>query len=213
MLFNVNRIPWKNLQPGQEVTFGRYPQGAGNEVQPIAWQVLEVRDDRALLLSRYVLDAQPFYTEAGITRWIDATVRQWLQETFTPAAFTRQEQKLIWHPAPKADPNEDFLDWLRGEEERIDDPVFVLSQGEVLQYFPSENGLFCTGASAAMTPWAEANFPDVYQVDGKACWWLRNTFNQMPFAFIVSPVDSIGASMIDPHNCQGVRPALWVRLK
>ena len=34
------------LQPGSQVSFGRYPQGAKGEVQPIAWQVLEVKEDR-----------------------------------------------------------------------------------------------------------------------------------------------------------------------
>ena len=100
------------LQPGSQVSFGRYPQGARGEVQPIAWQVLEVKEDRALLLSRYVLDMQPFYSETGCVRWIDSTVCQWLRETFLPTAFSQKEQEEIYYPAPKADPNEDFLTWL-----------------------------------------------------------------------------------------------------
>lgn len=201
------------LQSGSQVSFGRYPQGAKGEVQPIAWQVLEVKEDRALLLSRYVLDMQPFYSEAGRVRWIDSTVCQWLRETFLPTAFTQEEQTEIYHPAPKQDPNEDFLTWLLfGGEERIDDPVFLLSAEEVKQYFPNENGLFCTGATAQMTPWVEANHPGIDQMNGNVCWWLRSSSNQSPFAFIVSPVDSIGASMIDPNNRQGVRPAIWVKI-
>ena len=86
------------LQPGNPVSFGRYPQGAKGEVQPIAWQVLEVREDRALLLSRYVLDMQPFYSETGCVRWIDSTVCQWLRETFLPTAFSQEEQAEIEQP-------------------------------------------------------------------------------------------------------------------
>lgn len=168
------------LQSGNPVFFGRYPQGAKGEVQPIAWQVLEVKEDRALLLSRYVLDMQPFYSEAGCVRWIDSTVCQWLRETFLPTAFSQEEQAEIYYPAPKADPNEE--------------------------------GMFCSGATAQMTPWVEANHPGIDQMNGNVCWWLRSSSHQSPFAFIVSPVDSIGGSMIDPDNRQGVRPAIWVKI-
>ena len=201
------------LQPGSQVSFGRYPQGARGEVQPIAWQVLEVKENRALLLSRYVLDMQPFYSEAGCVRWIDSTVCQWLRESFLPTAFTQEEQTEIYHPAPNQDPNEDFLTWLLfGGGERIDDPVFLLSTEEVKQYFPNENGRFCSGATAQMTPWVLANHPDIHERNQNVCWWLRSSSNQSPFAFIVSPVDSIGFSMIDPNNRQGVRPAIWVKI-
>ena len=201
------------LQRGNLISFGRYPQGAKGEVQPIQWQVLEVKEDRALLLSRYVLDMQPFYSEKGCVRWIDSTVCQWLRETFLPTAFSQEEQAEIFYPAPKQDPNEDFLTWLIfGGEERIDDPVFLLSTEEVKQYFPNENGLFCTGATAQMTPWVQVNHPELGERNQNVCWWLRSSSNQSSFAYIVSPVDSIGASMIDPNNRQGVRPAIWVKI-
>ena len=201
----------RQLQPGSPVFFGRYPQGAEGEVQPIEWQVLEVRENRALLLSRYVLDMQPFHSETGCVRWIDTTVCQWLRETFLPTAFSREEQAEIHHPDPKADPNEDFLTWLLlGGEERIDDPVFLLSTEEVGQYFPNDIGHYHTGSAARMTPWVGATYPDVSQVNGNVCWWLRSSSSQYPYASIVSPVDTLGASLVDPDNRQGVRPAIWV---
>ncbi|MGN1019616.1 MAG: DUF6273 domain-containing protein [Aristaeellaceae bacterium] len=203
----------RHLQPGNQVSFGRYPQGAMGEVQPIAWQVLDVREDRALLLSRYVLDMQPFHSEQRGVRWMDSAVRQWLQETFLPTAFSREEQAEICRTASEADPFDDFpTRMLSDGEEQTDDPVFLLSTEEVRQYFHNENELFCTDATAQMTPWVAASHPDVDEMDDNVCWWLRSRSGQRPFAFIVSPVDSIGVSMISPDNCQGVRPALWVRI-
>ncbi|MDY5986458.1 MAG: DUF6273 domain-containing protein, partial [Lachnoclostridium sp.] len=58
----------------------------------------------------------------------------------------------------------------------------------------------------------QANHPDLGERNHNVCWWLRSSSNQSPFAYIVSPVDSIGFSMIDPNNLQGVRPAIWVKI-
>lgn len=88
--------------------------------------------------------------------------------------------------------------------------AFLLSKADIAHDFPGEDELFCTGASAAMTAWAEANHPDVDEMDGNVCRWLRSSMNQNPFAMIVSPVDSIGVSMVYPNNLRGVRPAMWV---
>lgn len=101
---------------------------------------------------------------------------------------------------------------LFGGEERIDDPVFLLSTEEVKQYFPNENDLFCSGATAPMTPWVQVNHPDLGESNHNVFWWLRSSSNQSPFAYILSPVDSIGLSRIAPDNRQGVRPAIWVKI-
>lgn len=54
---------------GNYMTFGIYPQTkAGDDKIPIEWLVLDREGDKALLLSRYGLDAQPYnesYTSHG----------------------------------------------------------------------------------------------------------------------------------------------------
>jgi poly-gamma-glutamate synthesis protein (capsule biosynthesis protein) len=40
------------------ISMGSYPQGKGGEVAPLVWCVLDVTDGRALLMTRYVIDAQ-----------------------------------------------------------------------------------------------------------------------------------------------------------
>ena len=56
---------------GSIVRFGDYEQDndEGNGEEPIEWIVLDVDGDRALLLSRYALDAQPYNTYTKRITW------------------------------------------------------------------------------------------------------------------------------------------------
>lgn len=203
------------LQPGDVIRLGAYPQGADGEVQPIEWQVLEVVNGRALVLSRYVLDFMPYHSEATAVYWDNSRIRRWLREDFMPAAFSEADLAHICQPEGEDDPDGEML-WqmydLEDATEYINDAVFFLSYADIERLFPDDDDdhLFCPGASTAMTAWAEANHPDVDVMDGNVCWWLRTSFSDNPFAMIVSPVDSMGASMVEPGNLQGVRPAMWV---
>lgn len=49
---------------GESVTFGRYPQTeSGDDDTPIEWTVVSLDGDTALLISRHVLDCQPYHAE------------------------------------------------------------------------------------------------------------------------------------------------------
>ena len=208
-------MSFEQLQPGQVISLGRYPQGANGEVQPIEWQVLEVEDDRALLLSRHVLDCAPYHSEQTVVRWENSRLRQWLLEDFMSAAFSEGDLAHICRPEAANDPAGELLWQMFGMETTtgtISDPVFLLAQADILRLFPGGDNMFCPGAGAAMTPWVAANHPDMDEMNGHVSWWLRSSFNSMPFACIVSPVESNGVSGISPYTAQGVRPAVWVRL-
>ena len=54
---------------GDYITFGHYPQTAsGDDNTPIEWLVLDVQDGKALLISRFALDCQPYKI-----RYVDMT--------------------------------------------------------------------------------------------------------------------------------------------
>ena len=87
---------------GDIVTFGHYPQSAsGNDSTPIEWIVLETDgNNNALLLSKCVLDCQPFHTDTPELEWRDATwetcsLRTWLNTDFMNTAFNVDEQQRI----------------------------------------------------------------------------------------------------------------------
>ncbi len=84
-----------SLQVNDIVTFGTYPFKTKDDVADIEWIVLELNGTRATLLSRYVLDAQPYHKENEKVSWQTCNLNKWLNSTFRDAAFTAEEQVLI----------------------------------------------------------------------------------------------------------------------
>ena len=81
------------------IPFGAYPQTAdGTDSTPIEWIILDYREDegRALLLSRYVLDAKPYNDKKAAVTWDECTLRAWLNNEFLQQAFLAEEQALIF---------------------------------------------------------------------------------------------------------------------
>lgn len=79
------------ISTGDYVSFGRYPQ-ATSYAEPILWTVLQVRNDSAILISKYVLDAR-IYGDTG--EWKNSMMRSWLNNEFVASAFTSNEQLVL----------------------------------------------------------------------------------------------------------------------
>ncbi|MBR2038590.1 MAG: hypothetical protein IKA09_12835 [Lachnospiraceae bacterium] len=86
-----------SIQIDDIITFGNYEQDGfrKNGAEPIEWIVLDVQEDKALLLSCYALDSQPYNKAYTPVTWEECTLRNWLNSTFLNAAFTEDEKKKI----------------------------------------------------------------------------------------------------------------------
>lgn len=200
---------WNQLKLGDTFVLGSYAPEGNFEKLPITWQVLQKEEDRMLVLSKKILDLQPFHREENPVRWEDCDLRQWLNTGFWNAAFTADEQRLICQPEANDDPLGEFL-WQMFDMETatsgISDRVFLLSQADIMACFQGKDPFF-PGAEAEETV-------HVQNLGGyDQCWWLRSSMKNWAAAMIVSPCASIGVSMVREDNRQGVRPAMWVKLK
>ena len=123
------------------IKFGRYYQDkSGLKKTPIDWIVLEKREDRVLLLSKYILDSKPIktytkeelelYRDHEIYTWEDSTLREWLNNEFYNIVFNSKEKKKVLEVE------------LENENEKSStiDKVFLLSEREFREYF--ENGMY-----------------------------------------------------------------------
>ena len=204
MSFSANQI-----HVGDRFAFGRYAPTGETESAPVFWTVLAAEPDRMLVLAEKILDMQPYHNTETPVRWEDCDLRRWLNDYFLNTAFCDQERRQIWVPESAEDPMGDLLWQLFGMETvtaQIQDQVFLLNGTDLDAYFPHE-GLFYTGLSTTATEAVE-------KMSGSdLCWWLRSSMQGSPFAYIVSPCDSVGASRIDGSNRNGVRPAMWLRLE
>ena len=167
------------LVVGAEVEFGRYPQDENSDVpSPLTWQVLDVTENSALLISKYVLEAYPYHDQDENITWEQSNVRSYLNglgaahnkngidhegKGFIDKAFTAEERKQIKKVTNKnSDAPEDWNSTPGGNDTQ--DKVFLLSHDEVLQYFP-------TNKSRVVSPTAYAIHPpwDSGRKDLRAC--------------------------------------------
>ncbi len=79
---------------------GRYPQTADGGIEPILWRVLTVDDDKAYLLSEYILFARALHNNRGEYQkfkgdFARTELCQYLNTTFADAAFTEEELSLL----------------------------------------------------------------------------------------------------------------------
>ena len=87
----------KSVKVGDIVYFGKYEQDGNtkNGKEKIEWQVLEKKGNKALLISKKVLDVQPDNKEFKDITWEKCTLRKWINKDFIKEAFNAKESKKI----------------------------------------------------------------------------------------------------------------------
>jgi len=187
---------YANKRVGERFEFGRYPQGANGEVEPITWRVLRRDSDALLVISEYGLDAKPYNEELEGITWSKCTLRRWLNDEFLQKAFNPQEQSLIKVSSPT---NNAGLS--------TDDRVFLLSIGEVKRLFVDEKDRI-----AKVTAYAAKCGAYTYNEDGITWWWLRSRGFDVSDAAFVNLVGFIGFRGLVDRASGSVRPALRIAI-
>ena len=205
---------------GNYITFGTYPQTkAGNDATPIEWLVLARDGDKALLISRYGLDAQPYNKDYTSVTWETCTLRTWLNGTFYNKAFSSAEQAAILTTNVDNSKNQCYSGWSTNGGKNTQDKVFLLSYAEANKYFGvTYNNSSNTKSRVAPTAYAIAQGTgknsSYKTADGiDAGWWrLRSPGVSQYDAAYVSTDGSLYANRVNVGS-GSVRPALWVNLE
>lgn len=118
---------------------------------PIEWLVLETKDGKAFLLSKYVLDSVKYDATFDEEKWLQeawggekydyyaswekSTLRTWLNSEFYDVAFSNSEKESVLLTKVENTPNT-----LRGTDSGPDteDWVYLLSDAEAIEYFGEE---------------------------------------------------------------------------
>ncbi len=161
-------VPLPAVSEGDMITFGRYEQDndPGNGPEPIEWIVLAADEGRALLISRYALDARPFNEQWRRVTWAGCGVRKWLNGEFYQAAFSPGEQARI---LTVTNPNPDNpTNGMPGGKD-TKDRVFLPAIDEAERYFASDESRQCRATAYAKT---RAVYDNEYR--GSSWWWLRS---------------------------------------
>lgn len=195
-----------DVQVGQEIRLGHYEQDniEANGAEEIAWVVLTVEDDKALLVSLACLDTQPYYEEIDIrTTWAECTVRTWLNEEFLSKAFDETELEFLLETELVNADNPVY--GTPGGENTLD-RVFLLSLDEAYTYLTDE--LRC----APVTAYAIAQGCYI-SYHGTGWWWLRSPGVYTRDAAYIDALGEISEyGYIIYRKSWAIRPAIWIDL-
>ena len=216
---NINAENQVVLEDNENYTkFGTYPQSAeGTDKTTIEWLELTREGNKALLISRYGLDVQPFNTTQTDTTWEKCTLRTWLNDAFMSKAFTAEEQKAILHTFIDNGENQGNSKWRTIGGNNTQDRIFLLSYAEADQYFGvtyNENRKSRIAPTAyAIAHGASASTNGYKTNEGKTAgnWWLRSPGLNQNTAVRVYCAGSLSYDNVDNASCC-VRPAMWVNL-
>lgn len=194
---NENRV----YNPDSTMKFGNY-HGA------VEWLVLDKKDDKALLISKYCLDAKEYdknEKNESVT-WETSTLRKWLNSGFIDKAFTDDEKVLICDTHLQNPDNPEY-----GTDGGNDttDKVFLLSIDETAKYL-SDN----IARKAEATDYAKDKGIFVSEENGKSWWWMRSPGSDDLTASCMGNDGFVhgDGQMIEDGTC-GIRPAMWVNIE
>ena len=215
------------LTVGSIVTFGHYEQDneISNGTEEIEWIVLDVKGNKALLLSLYGLDTKPYNSTYKEITWETCTLRAWLNDKFLNGAFSAGEQTAILTTAVDNSINQRYSgrDTIGGKNTQ--DQIFLLSSVEANQYLDvtyvdkktysySNNKKSRTAPTASAIKRGALTSSIFLTAEGEPAgwWWLRSPYYSNYCAAYVHSDGSLQYKSV--HNDYGVvRPALWVNLE
>ncbi len=184
---------------GDTVRFGSYQQN-GTQKEVIEWKVLDIKDGKALLLSKAALDCQKYNKTHVDVAWKNCSLRKWLNHEFLNAAFSESEKAKI----PTVTVSDDSSYGTNsGDTSR--DQIFLLSVSEAKKYLKSNSEKLCQ-------PTVFTNSKGVVITGGNCRWWLRSSRDYSNACYISSDgtVYENGTNVDNGFNT--VRPALWMNL-
>ncbi len=201
------------MQVGDKIYFGDY-----------IWRVLSIQNERALIITEYIIEQRPYHDAYVAITWADSSLRKYLNGEFYNR-FSNEDKSRI---CPVINTNYDNH-WY-GTEGGADtsDKIFLLSMEEaVCQYFGDSSAkLFNPRKNQRY--WFERKDENNCKRIAKLAdnteqiwwWWLRTPGRVNVKAVYIHGDGNIGiqgnnilkGNIADGKCTGGVRPALWLKL-
>ena len=201
---------------GSYVTFGSYEQDndSSNGKEAIEWLVLDVQENKALLISRYGLDCQQYNSSYTNVTWETSTLRTWLNGVFLDSAFSTDEQKAILTTEVDNSEAQGNNKWSTNGGNNTQDKLFLLSYAEANNLFLDNNARMCAPTAYAIEQGAfYATY--TYKVDDMASgwWWQRSPgLTERTAAYVSASGEHRNSNNVSNSVCS-VRPAFWIDLE
>ena len=202
-----------SIKVGEYLTLGEYEQDndTSNGKEDIEWLVVAKDDSKVLVVSKYILDVEPYHNDEGDITWENCTLRQWLNDDFYNEAFSASEQTMIPEVLVSADVNPSY-DTDPGNDTY--DKVFLLSVDEVCDFYDAI-GVDSQEYEFEASPYAISKLERILEEDvDNYCCWLRTPGMDNTCASLLyknGAIDDMGGTAYWALGT--VRPAMWIELK
>ena len=198
---------FKNIKVGDYIILGEYEQDndTTNGAEDIEWLVLDVKDGKALVISKYAIDCMPYSTTNFDITWATCSIRVWLNNNFLDSYFSVDEQSIIPTVTVFADRNPEHN---TNPGASTQDKIFLLSIKEVNEYFNTDFAKQCEPTAYAVARGAMKNS------NGYCWWWLRTPGASRTYAATVNYFGFVSeyGDFVD-YEYEAVRPAMWIELE
>ncbi len=196
------------IKVGNIVKFGNYFINDNKTKEPIEWRVLEVSNDKALLITKDAIDCKPYNNKRRGITWEECSLRQWLNNEFINQAFSKKEQiEIILTNI--SNPRNPYLGTWGGNNTQ--DKIFLLSIDEVKKYFKDVKGRECKANNYAKQQGASTSYNKEYL--DHCDWWFRSPGRpQYCAAFVCDDGRICAEGCCVETGINAVRPALYINL-
>jgi hypothetical protein len=178
------------------------------------WRVLDIQDDKALLLCEQVVEKQSYHEQYEPVTWADCTLRRYLNEHFYNNFNETDRRRILETRLPNS--NNPWFGTNGGRD--TTDRIFILSIDEVVKYL-GDSGQ-CRNKNPESKYYINDKFNGVRTTrssdDLPSSWWLRSPGNNPNFAACVTVEGRIAVSgdfvNRDYFFVGGFRPAMWINI-
>lgn len=193
--------------------------------EPIKWRVLNISNNKALLIADKCLDSHEYNNTCTPVTWETSTIRQWLNNSFINIFSSAESSSIIESDIQ----NTNNLKYGTLGGNNTVDKIFLLSDSEVYNTdvakgygFSKENSIILpneiTDRLAVSTAYANSMgaYRDYYHTSKSSFWWLRSPGLDNQNAALIRDAGVVTSTMnYDLYinfKYIGVRPALNIDL-
>lgn len=202
------------MKIGDKLVFGEYE-----------WLILEVKEDKALLLTKDIIELRDYHNKAIDITWKDCELRRYLNDEFYNKFSDKDRARIIETP----NINPDNLWYKADGGENTMDHIFILSIDDVVRTYFGDSSRLLDYPGKNQRYWFQRK--DENNIKRRAefmnspwWWWIRTPGKNNRVAVYIHGDGNIGIQgngvskrntnvihQLTNDNRGGVRPALWIK--
>lgn len=202
------------MKIGDKLVFGEYE-----------WLILDVKEDKALLLTKDIIELRDYHNKAIDITWKDCELRRYLNDEFYNKFSDKDRARII----DTSNINPDNLWYKADGGENTMDHIFILSIDDVVRTYFGDSSRLLDYPGKNQRYWFQRK--DENNIKRRAefmnspwWWWIRTPGKNNRVAVYIHGDGNIGIQgngvskrntnvihQLTNDNRGGVRPALWIK--